>query len=74
MAQPPDLRGVRTLVVDDEFSIRAVLRKTLTDWGADVAEADAGPRGIAELTRARDAGAPFQLIFVDSTMTPTDGF
>ena len=74
MAQPPDLRGVRTLVVDDEFSIRAVLRKTLADWGADVAEADAGPRGIAELTRARDAGAPFQLIFVDSTMTPTDGF
>jgi CheY-like chemotaxis protein len=74
MAQPPNLKDIRTLVVDDEFSVRAVLRKTLADWGADVTEADAGARGIAELTRARDAGSPFQLIFVDSTMNLTDGF
>ena len=74
MAQPPNLRDVRTLVIDDEFSVRAVLHKTLAEWGAVVAEADAGARGIAELTRARDAGLPFELIFVDSTMAVTDGF
>jgi CheY-like chemotaxis protein len=74
LAQPPNLRDVRTLVIDDEFSIRAVLHKTLAEWGAAVSEADAGARGIAELTRARDAGLPFELIFVDSTMAVTNGF
>jgi CheY-like chemotaxis protein len=74
LAQPPNLRDVRTLVIDDEFSVRAVLHKTLVEWGAMVSEADAGARGIAELTRARDAGLPFELIFVDSTMAVTDGF
>jgi CheY-like chemotaxis protein len=74
LAQPPNLRDVRTLVIDDEFSIRAVLHKTLAEWGASVSEADAGARGIAELTRARDAGLPFELIFVDSTMAVIDGF
>jgi two-component system sensor histidine kinase/response regulator len=74
LAQPPNLRDVRTLVIDDESSVRAVLTKTLTEWGARVSEVDAGARGIAELTRARDAGLPFELIFVDSTMAVTDGF
>jgi two-component system, sensor histidine kinase and response regulator len=74
LGRPPNLKDIRTLVIDDEFTVRAVLRKTLVDWGADVAEADAGARGIAELTRARDAGLPFQLIFVDATMGLTDGF
>jgi CheY-like chemotaxis protein len=74
LAQPPNLRDVRALVIDDEFSVRAVLHKILAEWGASVSEADAGARGIAELTRARDAGLPFQLIFVDSTMAVTDGF
>jgi two-component system, sensor histidine kinase and response regulator len=74
LVQAPNLRDVRTLVIDDEFGVRAVLHKTLAEWGAEVSEADAGARGIAELTRARDGGFPFELIFVDSTMAVTDGF
>jgi two-component system sensor histidine kinase/response regulator len=68
------LKGIRTLVVDDELSVRTVLSKTLEEWGAQVVAAESGPRGLAELTRARVAGNPFRLIFLDSIMSPIDGF
>jgi two-component system, sensor histidine kinase and response regulator len=70
----PNLRKTKTLVIDDDAAIRGVLQKTLTEWGAEVVEADTGPRGIAELARARDAGHPFQLILVASAMSAMDGF
>ena len=69
-----DLKGIRTLVVDDDPGVRAVLRRTLSEWGAQVRELDAGPQAIVELKRARDGGKPYQLIFLDSTMSPIDGF
>ncbi|HSD10027.1 MAG TPA: response regulator [Candidatus Binatia bacterium] len=67
------LKGIRTLVVDDELSIRTVLSQKLGEWGAQVVAAESGPRGLAELTRARVAGNPFELIFLDSSMSPIDG-
>ena len=74
MAQPLNLQGIRTLVVDDDPGVRSILHRTLTEWGAEVVEAEGGPQGIVELKRARDARKPFELIFVDSTMYPIDGF
>jgi len=62
------------LVIDDDPAIRLVLQRTLSEWGAEVVEASAGPQGIVELKRARDARKPFDLIFVDSTLYPIDGF
>ncbi len=47
---------------------------TLGEWGAQVVEAETGPRGLAELTRARDSGDPFHLIILDTSMSPMDGF
>ena len=70
----PNLKEIKTLVIDDDAAIRAVLQKTLTEWGAEVVEADTGPTGIAELGRARDAGHPFQLIFLAAAMPAMDGF
>lgn len=74
MSHPLNLEGIKTLVVDDELNIRTVLLKTLGEWGAEVVEAESGPRGLTELTRARVSGDPFQLIFLDSSMSPMDGF
>jgi two-component system, sensor histidine kinase and response regulator len=74
LSSPLNLNGIRTLVVDDERRIRAVLMTTLGDWGAQVVEAETGPRGLAELTRARVSGNPFQLILLDTSMSPMDGF
>ena len=74
MPHPLNLNGVKTLVVDDERRTRAVLMTTLGEWGAQVVEAESGPRGLAELTRARDSGDPFHLIILDTSMSPMDGF
>jgi two-component system, sensor histidine kinase and response regulator len=74
LSSPLNLNGVKTLVIDDELRIRSVLATTLGQWGAQVVEAETGPRALAELTRARASGNPFQLIFLDSTMSPMDGF
>jgi two-component system, sensor histidine kinase and response regulator len=70
----PNLKRIKTLVIDDDPTIRAVLQKTLAEWGAEVVESDTGPKGIAELARSRDAGHPFQLIFVAAAMSAMDGF
>lgn len=69
-----DLHGIKALVAEPEASLRLALKKTLGEWGAEVTATDAAPRAIAELTRARDGGRPFELIFVASAMTPMDGF
>jgi CheY-like chemotaxis protein len=69
-----NLKGTKSLVVDPDASIRHALGKRLADWGADVVEAESGARGLAELAHAREAGAPFGLVFVASAMSPTTGF
>ncbi len=74
LSSPLNLSGIKTLVVDDELGVRSVLVTTLGQWGAQVVEAETGPRALAELTRARVSGNPFQLIFLDSSMSPMDGF
>ena len=74
MSRPLNLNGVKTLVVVDDLTTRTVLSTTLKEWGAQVVEAESGPRGLAELTRVRAGGDPFQLIFLDSSMSPIDGF
>jgi CheY-like chemotaxis protein len=74
LSRPLNLNGIKTLVVDDERTIRTVLVTTLGEWGAQVVEAESGPRALAELARARVSGDPFQLIFLDAGMSPMDGF
>lgn len=72
--QPLRLKGIRALVIDEDASVRVALRRTFAEWGAQVTEAESGARGLVELAREREAGHPFQLIFVASAMTPVDGF
>jgi CheY-like chemotaxis protein len=73
MSRPLNLTGIKTLVVDEQ-AIRKILVTAVGEWGAQVVEAESGPRGLAELTRARVSGNPFQLIFLGSNMSPMDGF
>ena len=70
----PDLHGLKTLVVDDNATNRLVLRAMLGAWGVAVTEADSGERGLAELHRAKEEGAPYQLLLLDARMPGMDGF
>jgi signal transduction histidine kinase/CheY-like chemotaxis protein len=71
--EPPDLAGIRTLVVDDNATNRLILRDRLTAQGAEVAEAAAGREAIEEAERARLSGRPYALVLLDFEMPEMDG-
>jgi CheY-like chemotaxis protein/anti-sigma regulatory factor (Ser/Thr protein kinase) len=59
----------RVLIVEDDASTRAMLRKTLERDGWEVAEAENGLRGLEEVARRRPS-----LILLDLMMPEMDGF
>ncbi len=69
-----DLKGLETLVVDDNATNRLILRETLVGWGASVTEVEGGREGLAELKRARESGKGYQLLLLDCRMPDMDGF
>jgi len=68
------LRGLRTLVVDDNATNRRILSDLLTRWEAVPTAVDGGPPALIELDRALIAGTPFSLILLDAQMPEMDGF
>jgi two-component system, sensor histidine kinase and response regulator len=68
-----DLRGVRTLVVDDTPVNRLILREMLGAKGARVTEAENGEQALAQITHAAREGQPFELLVLDYRMPGIDG-
>lgn len=71
---PIDLRGVRTLVVDDHATNRLILRETLSAWGADVTDAASGQEALDEWRNASASAKPYHLLLLDCRMPEMDGF
>jgi len=69
-----DLRGVRTLVVDDHATNRLILRETLTTLGAEVTDAASGYEAIKEWRQAATSTRPYELLLLDCRMPEMDGF
>ncbi|MBI4487604.1 MAG: response regulator [Deltaproteobacteria bacterium] len=74
MTLPVDLKGLKTLVVDDNATNRFILREMLGAWGALVTDVEGSERGLSELKRANEVGEPYRLLLVDSRMPGMDGF
>jgi len=53
--QPLGLKGLRTLVVDDNSTNRLILTETLAAWGALITTAENGAQALSELVRASQA-------------------
>jgi PAS domain S-box-containing protein len=69
----PKLRGIRTLIVDDNAETRAIAREMLEAKGAEVFEADCGGAGLDAIAEATRTGAPFGLVLIDWKMPEMDG-
>jgi two-component system sensor histidine kinase/response regulator len=70
---PRDLRGLRTLVVDDNASNCTILEHYLRDWGIACESVDRPSSAISALERASREGNPFELALLDFNMPQMNG-
>ena len=70
---PPEIRGVRALIVDDNATSRLMLSETLAAAGALVHEASDGDAGLRSLKQVAAVGRPFRLAVIDDAMPGLDG-
>ncbi len=69
-----DIKGLKTLVVDDTAINRLILREILIRWGALVTEAEDGQMALDMLKKAEEEGKPYKLALLDCRMPRMDGF
>ena len=69
---PPDLRGLRTLVVDDNSTSREILQGMLESFSFEVTLAASGEEGLAEFEKAAP-GRGYDLVVMDWKMPGIDG-
>jgi signal transduction histidine kinase/DNA-binding response OmpR family regulator len=68
-----DLRGLRTLVVDDNASNRTILEHYLRNWDLACESVDRPSAAIYALERASRDGHPFELALLDFNMPQMNG-
>ena len=66
VTQPPAPAHTRVLVVDDNPVCRQVLETRLAAWGVTVSTVGVAAAAIELLTRAAEAGRPYQVAVVDA--------
>lgn len=71
--QPPALRGMRVLVVDDNDTNRLILDTQLRRWHMQPTTVAGGPQALVVLHEATAAGRPFELALLDMHMPDMDG-
>jgi signal transduction histidine kinase/DNA-binding response OmpR family regulator len=69
-----EIRGLETLVIDDNPTNRFILGEFLRSWEMEPVLAEGGARGIEMLEAAAAGGKPFQLLLLDAHMPDVDGF
>jgi PAS domain S-box-containing protein len=72
--EPPDVHGLRVLLVDDNSTHREILQEMFTSWHMRPVAVGSTSEALAELHRAFAAGSPYQLLLADAVMPQPDGF
>jgi signal transduction histidine kinase/CheY-like chemotaxis protein len=73
MSSEEDLRGLSTLIVDDNETNRRILAEQTRQWKMDPLTCDSGLSALAELARAVSVGKPYRLLLLDEQMPGMDG-
>jgi two-component system, sensor histidine kinase and response regulator len=68
-----DLKGIPTLIIDDNATNRRILSKVTRQWKMKPHECESGESGLDELLRAASEGNPYRLILLDEQMPGTGG-
>lgn len=67
------LRSMKSLVIDDQETSRAMLRTMLGAWDFPAATASSGEQALRAIQRAEAAGEPFELLLLDWEMPGLSG-
>ncbi len=70
---PPELHGVRALIVDDNATNREILVTQMASWGMRAFAVKGGPEAIRALVNAVDEKDPFRVAVIDMQMPSMDG-
>jgi two-component system, sensor histidine kinase and response regulator len=68
-----DLRGLRSLVVDDNPIALSILKDALESFSFKVDTAESGQDALAAMAKATGEGAPFELVLMDWKMPGMNG-
>ncbi len=71
---PEDYFTGKALVVDDNATIRRLLRNYLQEWGFTVEEAEHGHEALSKLREAKGSEREFDICLVDLLMPGMDGW
>ena len=71
---PPDVKGTRVLVVDDNATNRRILDEMLESWHFEPVCVADGKGALEMLRRAQARNKPFALALIDGRMPGMDGF
>ena len=74
LAKREKLRGLRTLIADDNYTNRKAIERIAKSWGMLPIAVNGGAAAIHELEQALEAGTPFDLVLLDAGMPEIDGF
>ena len=69
---PPDLRGIKALVVDDNSTSREIFQEMLESFSFEVTLAASGEEGLEEIEKSI-GGRPYDLVIMDWKMPGMDG-
>jgi CheY-like chemotaxis protein len=70
----PSLKGVATLIVDDNSTNRRILSEMVRSWGMLPTAVASGPAALIEMKQAASRGLGFHLVLLDCMMPDMDGF
>jgi PAS domain S-box-containing protein len=72
--EPPDVHGLRVLIVEDNTTHREILQELFTNWGMKPTATASTAEALMELERAVAEGEPYPLVLADGVMPEPDGF
>lgn len=64
----------RTLIVDDNARCREFLSQQILQWGSEVSTAASAQEALTQILNAEFAGAPVELLILDTNMPGVSGF
>jgi signal transduction histidine kinase/DNA-binding response OmpR family regulator len=74
LAIPECLKGISTLIVDDNLTQRKLLTAMLTRWSMKPDSVESAMRALSAMEAAVGCNTPYQLVLIDGNMPGMDGF